>query len=406
MAEGEKRARALEIILLLGLVSLCGDVMYEGAWAVSGPFLLLLGGSATVVGLVSGLGELLGYGLRLASGYLADQTRRYWLFLAAGYGMLIAVPLLAFAGSWEIAAMLYLVERMGKGIRSPSKDAILSHASSRVGRGWGFALHEALDQVGAIVGPLVFTAVFVAGFSGLEGYRAGFLVLGVPMLFLAASLLAARMRAPDPVQMELGSGGKDAVPSNGIPPVFVPYALFTALTMAGFVAFPLVAYHLRAASLLPEAVIPLLYALAMGMDAVGALLIGRAYDRSGLAVLVVIPVLNLPVAFLAFQATEFPAAALPAAALAASIWGVSLGAQETILRAAVADMVPVSRRGTAYGIFNTVYGGAWFLGSVAFGLLYDRDMIPLLIIISAALQILSVPAVLRVIPRGPDRAAD
>ena len=392
---GRDRSTALQIILLFGLVSLLGDIMYEGAWAASGPFLLLLGGSATVVGLVSGLGELLGYGLRLGSGYLADQTRRYWLFLAVGYGMLVAIPLLAFAGSWEIAALLYLIERMGKGIRSPSKDAILSHVASGVGRGWGFALHEALDQVGAIIGPLVFTGVFVAGAAGLDGYRAGFLVLGLPMLLLAAALLAARIRVPDPVQMEQESGEVASGAGAGIPPVLLPYGLFTALSMAGFVAFPLIAFHLRAASVVSDAVIPLLYALAMGMDAVAALLTGWAYDRAGLAVLVVIPALNLPVAFLAFWATGSPTAALPAAALAAVIWGASLGAQETVMRAAVADLVPIRRRGSAYGIFNTVYGGAWFLGSVTFGLLYDQGLLLPLVLLSAVLQVLSVPAVLR-----------
>jgi MFS family permease len=165
--------------------------------------------------------------------------------------------------------------------------------------------------------------------------------------------------------------------------------------MAGFVAFPLIAFHLRAASVVSDAVIPLLYALAMGMDAVAALLTGWAYDRAGLAVLVVIPALNLPVAFLAFWATGSPTAALPAAALAAVIWGASLGAQETVMRAAVADLVPIRRRGSAYGIFNTVYGGAWFLGSVTFGLLYDQGLLLPLVLLSAVLQVLSVPAVLR-----------
>ena len=398
---GQVRSRALQIILLLGLVSLCGDIIYEGAWSASGPYLLLLGGSATVVGLVAGLGELLGYGLRLASGYLADQTRRYWLFLAVGYGMILSVPLLALAGNWETAALLYLVERVGKGIRSPAKDTILSHAASGVGRGWGFALHEALDQVGAIIGPLVFTAVFLTGAAGLDGYRAGFAILGLPMLLLAATLLTARLRVPDPVQMERQPAKPESESHDRMNSRMVPYLLFTALTMAGFAAFPLIAFHLRAASVVPEAVIPLLYALAMGVDAVAALLAGRSYDRAGTAVLVVIPALNLPVAFLAFLATGSPGMALPAAALAAVIWGASLGVQETVMRAAVADMAPLHRRASAYGIFNTVYGGSWFLGSVAVGLLYDAGMVLPLVLLSAALQILSVPAVLRVRQGGP-----
>jgi hypothetical protein len=192
------RRAAYLIILLFGLVSLFGDIIYEGARSVTGPYLFALGGSALVVGIVAGLGEFLGYALRLVSGRLADATRRYWTFTFLGYGMLIAVPLLALAGSWEVAALLFILERIGKGIRAPAKDAILSNVTAGIGRGWGFGIHEALDQIGAVIGPVILsTAFFLRG-----DYRVGFALLLIPFAMMMLALTLTRSRAPAPAAIE------------------------------------------------------------------------------------------------------------------------------------------------------------------------------------------------------------
>jgi len=364
------RRAAYAAIVLFGIVSLFGDVIYEGARSVTGPYLSLLGGTALVVGVVAGMGEFLGYALRLVSGFVADTTRRYWALTFLGYGMLAAVPLLAIAGSWEIAALLFVAERMGKGIRAPAKDAILSNVTARVGRGWGFGIHECLDQIGAIIGPLIISAAFF--FRG--DFRVGFALLLIPFALMMAALAVTRRRVPAPPDLEAAvAAPRQAPPMEAL----VPYGVFTALTMAGFVAFPLIAYHWAAAGVVHEARIPLLYAVAMGVDAVAALAAGRAYDRIGLSVLAAAPVLGMAIPFFAFGSSFGPALA------GAVLWGAVMGIQETILRAAVADYTHLSTRGRAYGIFNTVYGAAWFAGSAVLGWAYGVSLSFILVFVVA-----------------------
>lgn len=364
------------IIVLFGLVSLCGDVIYEGARSVTGPYLFMLGGSALIVGFVAGFGEFLGYTLRLVSGYVADATKQYWALTFLGYGLLIVVPFLALAGSWELAAVLFITERVGKGIRAPAKDAILSNVTAEVGRGWGFGIHEALDQIGAVIGPLIFTAAFL--FRG--DFQSGFALLFIPFILMMVILVLTRRKVPDPSAFEgRAQMKKELVPSFS---ALVPYGIFTAVTMLGFAAFPLIAYHFTVTGVVPEAQIPLFYAIAMGIDAIAALMIGRAYDRHGLILLIALPIIGLFIPFAAFGG------GYTLALIAVLLWGAAMGIQETILRAAIADYTHISKRGTAYGIFNTIYGASWFIGSLIIGWMYDVS-IPLLIGFLVVMQLLA-----------------
>ncbi|MCE5299019.1 MAG: MFS transporter [Methanoregulaceae archaeon] len=373
------RSIALRLILLLGIVSLFGDIIYEGSRSVAGPYLLLLGASAFTVAFIAGFGEFLGYAARLVSGYFSDRTGDYWTFTIAGYLMIGAIPLLVFAQAWEVAAVLILIERLGKGIRSPPKDTILSHAAHQVGRGWGFGLHEALDQVGAIIGPLVF-AVSLAVYGG---YGTGFAVLAIPFILMVAALVYAKRSAPDPAAFEEESARVSDFPRHSR--ILLPYGTFTVLTMAGFAVFPLIAYHFSVASVVPPAQIPVFYAIAMAADALFALVIGKYYDRVGISVLVIVPLVNLPITALAFSGGYY-------GALAGSVlWGISMGGQETVLRAALADFTSIKKRGTAYGIFNTLYGGAWFAGSMVLGVLYEMDL-SVLIAYSVLMQVAALGA--------------
>ncbi len=377
-----QRRIAFRFIVLLGIVSLFGDITYEGARSITGPYLAVLGAGAAVVGLVAGLGEFIGYALRLVSGYLADRTERYWLITILGYGFLFCVPLLALAGYWQVAALLILLERMGKAVRSPARDAILSHATKQVGRGWGFGIHEALDQVGAIVGPLIFSAVFLLTGS----YRQGFRILWIPAILTLAVLLVARSRVPSPEKLE-ASGSRPVQTIEGrrsLPRVFWLYALFIALSVGGFANFQLISYHLKVQSVVSDTQIPIFYAIAMGVDAVVALLVGKMYDRIGLTSLIAIPCLSLPIPLLAFSHGYGLAAA------GIVVWGAAMGIHETIMRAAIGDLTPLERRGFAYGIFNTVYGGAWFLGSTLMGVLYDLSIAYIVLFVIVA-EVMSVP---------------
>lgn len=369
------------LIILLGIVSLFGDVTYEGARSVTGPYLATLGASARVVGLVAGLGEFIGYGLRLASGYFVDRTKAYWLMTFIGYGLLISIPLLAFAGNWQLAALFIILERMGKAIRSPARDTILSYATKQVGRGWGFGIHEALDQVGAIIGPIVFFFVLFSNGS----YDEGFTILWIPALLTMAVLAVARRKAPSPEKLEVPTETSEQNVKRKLPRVFWLYTIFTSLAVAGFANFQLISYHLKVQSIVSDAQIPIFYAIAMGVDGVTALLIGKTYDKIGLISLLAIPMLTLPIPFLAFSGSY------NLVLISIILWGVVMGIQETIMRAAIADLTPIERRGFAYGIFNTAYGASWFLGSALMGLLYGIS-INYLILFVILIEVISIPA--------------
>ena len=390
--KGLDRSVALKFVVLLGVVSLLADVTYEGARSAVGPYLLILGASATAVGVVSGLGELAGYSIRLLSGYLSDRTGRYWTITIAGYCVnLLAVPLLALAGRWEVAAALIVLERLGKAVRTPARDAMLSHATHSMGRGWGFGLHEALDQVGAVLGPLIVAAVLY--FTG--DYRTGFAILLVPGAMALAVLVVARLLYPRPQDLE---GLAPPLEPKRMSSSFWLYLAGVGLIAAGLADFPLIAFHFQRTGSVPVVWIPTYYAFAMGVDGIAALLFGRLYDRSGIRVLLLAPLLSALFAPLVFLGGPY------SALLGMGLWGLGMGAQESVMRAAVATMAPRQRRGTAYGIFNAGYGLAWFLGSALMGVLYDLSL-PALIGFSVAVQLLSLPLLKTVAGRtlGPRR---
>jgi len=380
------RGRAVSFIVLLGVVSLFADATYEGARSITGPFLGSLGVSATIVGIVAGLGELVGYALRLVSGYLSDRTGKYWTITLIGYVVnLLAVPVLALAGRWEIAAALIIAERFGKAIRNPPRDAMLSHATSEVGRGWGFGLHEALDQIGAVLGPLIVSAVLF-----LKGtYQSSFAVLLIPALMAISILVVARVLYPTPRDMEAVSEEQSG---RSFPRVYWIYLAAVACIAAGYADYPLIAYHFGKVSSVPRDWIPVFYAVAMGVDALAALIFGRLFDRIGLAAMIGAVVLSALFAPLVFIG------GLGLALVGVALWGIGMGAQESIMRAAIANMVPADRRGTAYGVFNTGYGVFWFVGSALMGYLYDISILSL-VTFSTAAQLVSIP-ILAVVRRS------
>jgi MFS family permease len=370
---------ALRFVILLGVVSLFADMTYEGARSITGPFLAVLGASATVVGIVSGFGELIGYGLRLVSGYISDRTGKYWTITLLGYAVnMLAVPILALAGRWEIAAFFMIAERLGKAIRTPARDAMLSHGTKEIGRGWGFGLHEAMDQIGAVLGPLIVASVL---YFRKGDYKTGFGILFIPALLALTVLLAARLLYPRPRDLEAVSVKLEG---KGFPRAFWLYLVAVALVAAGYADFPLIAYHFKKVSVASDNWIPIFYAVAMGVDALAALFFGRLFDRIGISILIVVSLLSSLFAPLVFLG------GFDLALLGMALWGVGMGAQESIMRAAVAEMVPADKRGTAYGTFNLGYGVFWFLGSALMGVLYDTS-ISSLILFSVVMQLASVP---------------
>ncbi|MFD8706670.1 MFS transporter [Kitasatospora sp. NPDC059648] len=383
---GAPRMRPWRFVTAFGTVSLLMDFVYEGARSVTGPLLASLGASALVVGVVTGVGEAAALVLRLGSGPLADRTRRFWAWTIAGYALtVVTVPFLGLAGTLGVASALVIAERVGKAVRSPAKDTLLSHATAATGRGRGFAVHEAMDQIGALIGPLT-----VAGVLAVTGgdYAPALGVLAAPGVAALALLVWLRLRVPDPAAYEspdtpepaAASGARSGVAgAQPLPRAFWLYAGFSAATLAGFATFGVLSYHVVERHLLSPAAVPVLYAAAMAADAVAALATGWAYDRYGARTLTVLPLLAAAVPVLAFTDT------LAAVVAGALLWGAAMGVQESTLRATVADLVPPGRRATAYGLFAAVVGGATLVGGVLAGALYAYS-IPVLITVSVAIQ--------------------
>lgn len=367
----DARQRALTFVVIMGGVSLLADMCYEGMRSAVGPYLGLLGASAAAVGFVAGLGELIGYGLRYLTGALADRTGRYWALAFAGYGVnLVAVPLLAVAGSWPMVAALIALERLGKAVRSPAKATLTSFAAREVGAGRAFAIAEAMDQLGGIAGPLLVVGVLAVAGGDRGAYQFAFALLAVPAAACLGVLALARHRYPDPRSLETVS----TAPASGgdLRAVYWLYLCGVALVAFGLSDWALLAYHLARTEVVGTAALPVVYAAAMAADAVAAIGVGELFDRrrkaghSGVGVLAATVLAGAAFAPLVFAGS--PTLAL----VGVAIWAVGLAATESISKSIVAVLVPAGERGRAYGIYYLVFGAAWWLGSVATGALYDR----------------------------------
>lgn len=383
---------------VFGSVSLLADFVYEGARSITGPLLASLGATGLVVGVVTGVGEAAALGLRLVSGPLADRTRRFWAWTIAGYALtVITVPLLGVAGTLWTACALVIAERVGKAVRSPAKDTLLSHAASVTGQGRGFAVHEALDQIGAMIGPLTVAGVLQA--TGGD-YTPALGVLALPGAATLALLVWLRFRVPEPARYEESAQSDAAAPETAarrsmpaLPGLFWRYCGFTALTMTGFTTFGLLSFHMVTRGLLPASAVAVLYAASMGADALAALASGWCYDRFGGRVLAALPVLAALTAVFAFAGNI---AAVVAGTL---LWGAAVGIQESTVRAVVANLVGPARRATAYGVFAAGMGAATAAGGALTGWLYDVS-VPILVTTVCAIQLAAlVLAVLLRLPR-------
>lgn len=365
-------------IVLIGVVSLFSDMTHEGARGITGPFLATLGASGAVVGFVAGFGELMGYALRLVSGFLADRTKKYWTITFVGYFVnLFAVPALALAGSWQMAAALMILERTGRAIRNPARDVMLSHATSSIGHGKGFGVHEALDQIGAVSGPLIVSAVYF--FSG--SYHESFAVLLIPAIIAISVLVVARLKYPKTDTLGLSETGS----TKTFPKSFYwIYLAAVSLMGAGFADYPLIAFHFEKTAQVSTEMIPVMYAIAMGVDALTALLMGWLFDKHGMKVLVGTTLLSAWFAPLVFMGN------FTTALLGMVCWGIGMAAQESIVRSVLATIIPIEKRATAFGVFNASFGVFWFLGSFLMGWLYDFS-VPGLIAFSLIIQLASLP---------------
>jgi MFS family permease len=350
---------ALRFVLMIGVVSFFADFTYEGSRSITGPFLATLGASGAVVGMVAGLGELLGYGLRFFSGRVSERTRQFWPMTLFGYFVqMAAVPALALAGNWPTAAALIVLERVGKAIRNPPRDVMLSHAGREMGIGWAFGLHEALDQAGALIGPLALALIL----AHRGQYRIAFATLLIPASITAVLIVVTKFLYSRPEDLEPHS---PKIHAEGLGRSFWIYLVGAALVAAGFADYQLIAFHLERHGVASAFWIPIFYSVAMATSGAGSLLFGKLFDRLGVVVLIPLTLLSIASAPLVFFG------GFDLALAGAAVWGLGMGVHESIIPAAVAAMVPPERRPSAYGLFAAAYGIFWFVGSAAIGVLYD-----------------------------------
>jgi len=373
------RNAALRFVLIIGVANFFADFTYEGARGIVGPFLGSLGASAAIVGFVAGLGELMGYGLRSVSGYFADKSHRHWAFAFVGYSVnLLAVPALALATRWPLAATLVVAERTGRGIRKPTVEAMLSYAGKSIGAGWVFGLNEALDQAGATIGPLLMALILY--FNG--GFRTGFGVLLIPALLCLAILVAARLLHPRPHELE--QGAQHTFVTTKLTRAYWIYLGAGSLIAAGFADFALIGFHFHKANTVSSNLIPVFYAVAMASSAIASIPLGRLFDRFG-------PNISLFAFLTSAVAAPFVFLGTSVAALIGMIfWGIGMSAQGSLFQAMLTGVIPPQKRSTAFGLFDTGYGIAWFIGSAVMGLLYERSVVAVALF-SVSLQLTALP---------------
>jgi MFS family permease len=385
-ASGWTARTGLYFVLLFGAVNLFADFAYEGARSVGGPFLAGLGATGLIAGLVGGFGEFIGYALRLLTGRWADRSGRYWAITIFGYVVqMIAVPALALAGSWQAAAGLMVMERLGKAIRNPARNVMLAEAGETIGRGWAFGVNEALDQIGAFLGPIVIAAFFAAR----QDYSAAFAWLAVPAAIVLLLVLTARFAYPKASEITRAVGAHQA---DGFSRAFWWYAGASALVAFGFADYSLIAFHFAKGGVMPAVAVPVVYAFGMLAGGAGALFFGKLYDHAGLKVLVPVTIAG------AFFAPLVFLGGYSFAVFGVLLWGLAEGVHESVMSAAVADMVPAEKRGSAYGVFTTIFGVAWFAGSAVEGALYDHSIVALVAVAMGA-QLLAVAPLLMAVKK-------
>lgn len=386
-------------IILFGIVSLFSDMTHEGASSIRGAYLSLLGASAATIGFISGLGELIGYSMRYVFGKLTDKSKQYWPMTIIGYVLdIIAVPALALVGEhgWIAACVLLVIQRMGKAIKKPAKDTIMSFAASQEGVGKSFGIQEVLDQIGAFIGPVLLYLVMLFKTEGttFEIYSTCFAVLAIPGAITLILLIVTRCKFPNPEHFE--PEPKEYIPFK-MKKEFILYIAGISLFAFGFIDYSIIIMHVsrtyshlasglsETSALVSTGNLPLLYAGAMLVDAVAALFFGMMYDKNGVKALVWSTVISAPFAVFVFAFDS-----VPMLLLGVALWGVGMGAQESILKAAVTSMVPKASRATGYGVFECSFGAFWFLGSWLMGVLYDIS-IPAMISVSVIAQLAAIP---------------
>jgi MFS family permease len=379
MSKRALASSAFAFVLTMGFVNLFADVTYEGGAAINGPFLGELGVGAATISIIAGVGEALGYGLRSVSGYVADRTGRYWLVTFIGYAInLLAVPAMALTHHWLAAGALILAERIGRAIRKPTVEAMLSYSTGKHGRGWVYAVNTAMDETGATLGPLWMALTLYRN----GGFRTGYALLLISSLLALATLAIARWLFPVPSRLE--HGGPRTARSVGFTASYWQYMIAGSFFAAGLMSFELISYHLASSGIVAGYRIPVYLALATVMSIVASLALGKLYDKIGIGAVVIAVLLASCFSPLVFLGGAWLALA------GLLLWGCGYATQDTLLKALIASVLPEGKRNLAFGLFYLGYGGGWLVGSIATGILYEHSRTAL-VVFAVVAQLASIP---------------
>ena len=380
MTRSSSASWAFRFVMMLGIVNLFADVTYEGGASINGQFLGALGAGAAAISIIAGAGECLGYALRSVSGYIADRTGKHWPITFVGYAInLLAVPTMALAGTWQAAGALVLAERVGRAIRKPTIEAMLSYSTGKHGRGWVYAVNTAMDETGAMLGPLMIAFALSRG----HDFRAGYRLLLISSLLALAALTVARVVFPVPSQLE--RGGPPTARATGFTRAYWLYMVAGSCFAAGLMSFELISYHLSSGGTLAAHTVPIFLSIATASSVVASLVLGRSYDRVGIrAVVIAVILASLFSPFVFFGVSLWPVL------IGLLLWGIGYATQDTLLKVLIATVLPEGKRNLAFGLFYVGYGGGWLIGSVMTGLLYERSRVAL-VIVAITVQLTSLP---------------
>ncbi len=347
-------------VWLLGLISLVNDSASELVYPLVPLYLsgVLMAGPR-VLGLIEGLAEALASLLKLWAGVMVDRSGRSKPWVVAGYGLAgLARPLIALVTGWPLLLGLRLADRLAKAVRAAPRDALLAASIAPGQRGLAFGLHRAMDNAGAVIGPLLAWALLSAGMPLAQV----FLWAIIPGLFCLGLTLAVQ-EAPPPAAAPPRFGWTLARLPQPLRRYLVVVALFTLGNSSNMFLL------LRAKELgVDQAQVPLLWAAVSGVAALFAIPLGGLSDRVGRVRLLVAGYLAYALFYLGMAAWAEPGWRLY---LLFGVYGVFMAATEGVERALLADLTPPEQRGAAFGWLNLTMGAMLLPASLLFGWLWE-----------------------------------
>jgi MFS family permease len=362
----KEKPTGLRNVLALGLVSFFTDFSTEMVLGILPLFIVNnLGASRAILGAIEGSAELVSYAFRMISGSLSDKVGKRKIFVLAGYGVSTACrPFFALSNGWVDAFVVRTTDRIGKGLRTAPRDALIADSVSESISGKAFGIHRTIDQMGAILGPI--TAFALLQIMDIRGIFLVSLIPGaiaVLILILFVKEIAIKQVRSKTATIFSNIG---TIMSNNKP--FTLLLIISGIFSLGAFNFSFVL--LKASDLgIDNDVIPIIYAVINISHTAVGIPSGILADKIGKEKVLIIGYAVFVIsAILMVGLSENSHYAY----LLAAIFGLYIGISETVQRAVVPRYVSSELRGTAFGVYNLVLGTSFFVSNVIFGFLWDN----------------------------------